>query len=116
MEKVSRIDRVKNEEGLQRVKEEGNILVTIKRKKTNWIGHILCRNFSLKYVIDGRIKGKTEVMGRGGRRRKQIPDGLKERKGYWKLKEEVLGCNLWRTRFGRRYRPVVRQTMLRINT
>ena len=101
MEKVSRIDRVKNEEGLQRVKEEGNILVTIKRKKTNWIGHILCRNFSLKYVIEGRIKGKTEVTGRGGRRLKQIPTDLKERRGYWKLKEEVLDRTVWRIGFGR---------------
>jgi hypothetical protein len=48
---VSRIDRVKNEEDLQRVEEERNILLTIKRKKANWSGHILRRNFSLKYVL-----------------------------------------------------------------
>jgi hypothetical protein len=58
MEKVSRIDRVENEEGLQRVEEEGNILVTIKRRKANWIGHILRRNFLLIYVIDGKIGEK----------------------------------------------------------
>jgi hypothetical protein len=34
---------------------------------------------------------------------------LKEKKGYWKLKEEALDRNLWRTRFGRGYGPVVRQ-------
>jgi len=34
-------------------------------------------------------------------------DCLKERKGYWKLTEEALDCNLWRTHFGRRYGPVV---------
>jgi len=43
------------------------------------------------------------VTRRGGRRIKQILEGLEERRGYWKLKEEVLGCNLWRTHFGRGY-------------
>jgi hypothetical protein len=31
---------------LHSVKEERNILHTIKRRKANWIGHILCRNCS----------------------------------------------------------------------
>jgi hypothetical protein len=35
---------------------------------------------------------------------------LKEKKRYWKLKEEALDRTLWRTRFGRGYGPVVRQT------
>jgi hypothetical protein len=30
---------------------------------------------------------------------------------YWKLKEEALDRTLWRTRFGRGYGPVVRQTI-----
>jgi len=42
---------VKNEEVLYRVKEEINILHTIKRRKANWIGHILCRNCLLKHII-----------------------------------------------------------------
>jgi hypothetical protein len=45
MEKISWTDRVRNEEVLQRVKEERNIVHTIKRRKVNWIGHILRRNF-----------------------------------------------------------------------
>jgi hypothetical protein len=40
MEKISWTDRVTNEEALYRVKEERNILHTIKRRKVNWIGHI----------------------------------------------------------------------------
>jgi hypothetical protein len=33
------------------------------------------------------------------------------RKGvYWKLKEKALDRNVWRTRFGRIYGPVLRQT------
>ena len=44
------------------------------------------------------------------RRRKQLQDDLKETRGYCKLKEEALEGTLWRTRFGRGYGPVVRQT------
>jgi len=50
-----------------------------------------------------------EVRGRRGIRRKQLLDELKETRGYWKLKEEALDRTLWRTRFGRGCRPVVRQ-------
>jgi hypothetical protein len=37
---ISRTDRVRSEV-VQRVKEERNILNTIKRRKANWIGQIL---------------------------------------------------------------------------
>jgi hypothetical protein len=37
-------------------------------------------------------------------------DDFKEMGRYWKLKEEALDRTLWRTRFGREYGPVVRQT------
>jgi hypothetical protein len=39
-------------------------------------------------VIEGKLDGKIEVMGRRGRRRKQVLDDLKEKRRYWKLKEE----------------------------
>jgi hypothetical protein len=95
---------------LCRVKEERNILHTIKRRKANWIGHILRRNCLLKHVIEGKLQGRIETTGRRGRRRKQLLDDLKEKKRYWKLKEEALDRILWRTCFGRGYGPVVRQT------
>jgi hypothetical protein len=110
MEKISWTDRVRNEEALHRVKEKRNILHTIKRRKANWIGHILRRNCLEKHVIEGKIEGRIEVTGRRGRRRKQLLDDLKEKRRYWKLKEEVLDRTVWRTRFGRGCRPVVRQT------
>jgi hypothetical protein len=78
MEKISWTDRVRNEEVLHRVKEERNIVHTIKRRKANWIGHILRRNGLLKHVIEGKIEGRIEVTGRLGRRRKQLLDDLKE--------------------------------------
>jgi len=40
-------------------------------------------------------------MGRGGRRRKQLLDDLKETRRYRKLKEEALERTPWRTRFGK---------------
>jgi hypothetical protein len=63
MEKISWTDRVRNEEVLHRV-EERNILHAIKRRKANWIGHILSRNCLLKHVIEGKLQGRTEMTGR----------------------------------------------------
>jgi hypothetical protein len=101
---------VRNEEVLHRVKEERNIVHTIKRRKANWIGHILRRNCLLKRVIEGKLEGRIEMTGRRGRRRKQLLVDLKEKRQYWKLKEEALDRSQWRSRFGRGYGPVVRQT------
>jgi formate hydrogenlyase subunit 6/NADH:ubiquinone oxidoreductase subunit I len=47
MEKISWTDRVRNEEVLHRVKEERNIIHTVKRRKADCIGCILCRNWLL---------------------------------------------------------------------
>jgi hypothetical protein len=41
---ISWTDRVRNEEVLHRVKDERNIVHTIKRRKANWIGHICVEN------------------------------------------------------------------------
>jgi len=49
-------------------------------------------------------------MGIRGRIRKHLPDDLKGKTGYCKLKDEALDHTLSRTRFGRCYRTVVRQT------
>jgi hypothetical protein len=110
MEKISWTDRVRNEEVLHRGKEERNIIHTIKRRKANWIGHILHRNCLLKHVIEGKLEVRIEMSGRQGRGCKQLLDDLKKKRRSWKLKEEALDRTLWRTRFGRDYGPVVRQT------
>jgi hypothetical protein len=103
MDKISWTDRVRNEEVLRRVKEERNILHTMKGRKVNWIGHIFGRNCLLEHYIEGKIEERIEVTERRERGRKQLLDGLKEQKGYWKLKGEELDRTLWRTRFGRGY-------------
>jgi hypothetical protein len=102
---------VRNEEVFRRVKEDRNILNKIKIRTANWIGHILRRNCFLKHVIEGKLDGRIEMPVRRGRRRKQLLVDVKENRRYWKLKEEVLDCNLRRTRFGKDYGPVVRQTI-----
>ena len=69
------------------------------------------RNCHLQQVIEGKIKRGIEVTGRRGRRRKKLLDDLKDRRGYYHLKEEALDRNRWRARFGRSFGPVVRQTI-----
>jgi len=64
MEKVSWTDHVRHGEVLLRVKEQRNILHEIRKRKANWIGHILRRNCLLQQVIEGNIKGGMEVTRR----------------------------------------------------
>ena len=84
MEKISWTDHVRNEEVLLRVEEQRNILHEIRKRKANWIGHIL------QGVTEGKTKGGIEVTGRRGRKRRKLLDDLKERRGFSQLKEEAL--------------------------
>jgi len=93
-----------------RVKEQRNILHEIRKRKANWIDHILRRNCLLQRVIEGKIKGGIEVTGRRGRRSRKLLYDLKERRGYSHLKDEALDRTMWRARFGRGFGPVVRPT------
>jgi hypothetical protein len=90
---------------LLKVNEQRNILHEIRKRKANWIGHILRRNCLLKQVIEGKIGGEMEVT----RRRKKLLDDLKDRRGYSLLKKEALDRTMWRNRFGGGFEPVVRQ-------
>jgi hypothetical protein len=110
MEKISWTDHVRNEEVLHRVSEQRNILHEIRKRKANWIGHILRRNCILKHFIEGNMEEGIEAAGRQERGCKQPLDDLKKTRGYSKLKQEALDHNVWRTRFGRGCGFVVRQT------
>ena len=109
MEKISWTDHVRNEEVLLRVNEDRNILQEIRKRKANWIGQILCRNCLLKQVGEGKINGEMEVTRRRGRRRRKLLDDLKDRRGYYHLKEDALDRIMWRNRFRGGFEPVVRQ-------
>jgi hypothetical protein len=81
---ISWTGRVRKEV-LSTVKQEKKTLHTIKRRKTNWIGHILCRNCLLKHVTEGQIEGTVKRRSRC----KQLLHDLKERRRYRQMKEEA---------------------------
>jgi hypothetical protein len=83
---------------------------SLSKQKANWIGDILRRNCLLRQAVEGKIKGGMDVTGRLGRRRRELLDDLKERRGYSHLKEEALDRTMWRARFGRGFGPDVGQT------
>ena len=69
-----------------------------KRRKDNWIGHILHRHCLLKHVVEEKMEERMKVTGRCARRCK-------------KFKEEALNHTLWGTVYGRGCGPVITQTM-----
>ena len=75
MGKIIWTDRVRNEV-LPGVKEERNILHTIKQRKVNSTGYILRMNCLQKNIIERKIEGRND--GNIGRRCKQVPGDLKE--------------------------------------
>jgi hypothetical protein len=94
---------------LLRVNEQRNFLHELRKRKANWIGHIVRRNCLLKQIIEGKIKGEVEVTRRRGRRRRKLLDDLKDRRLYSHVKEDALDSTLWRNYFGRGFEPVIRQ-------
>jgi hypothetical protein len=111
IEKISWTDHVRNEDVLFRAKGQRNILHEIRKRKANWIGHILRTNCLLQRVTEGKIQGRIEVTGRQGRRCRKLLDDLKERRGYSHLKKEALDRTMWRARFGKGFGPVVIQSI-----
>ena len=61
---------MKNGEVLHGVKEDRNILYTVKQRKANLIGHRLRWNCFIRQVIEGKMEEKK----RRGRRHKRILD------------------------------------------
>jgi hypothetical protein len=84
LEKISWTECVSNEAVLHRVKEERNILHTVRQRKANWIGHMLHRNCHLRHIIKGKIRGTK----RWGRRCKPLLDDLRKQEdtGSWRRK------------------------------
>ena len=81
----------------------------MKRRKSNWFGHIFFRNYLLNEVVEEKIEGRIEVTEGQGRRSKQLLNDLEEQSGSCKRKEEALDRTVWRTEFDRNFGPVVRQ-------
>ena len=68
----------------------------ILRRIANWIDHILRRNFLLHDAIDGQMR---EVNGVGRRTQLLLVDDLRNRRRYWKVKEEAEDQRRWRLQF-----------------
>jgi len=66
MHTIGWTDRVRNEvlTVLHRVKQERNILLTVKWREANWIGHVLRRNCRLKHVSEGKDVEKDRSVGK----------------------------------------------------
>ena len=98
MEKIIWSDRVRNEEVLHRDKEQRNIIHTVKKRKAIWIGQILFGNWLLEQVFEGKMEGMIDGTRSQGRRRRQLLDGLKQTRCFWKFEEEALERSLWRNK------------------
>jgi len=53
-------NHVEYEEVLHRIKEERNSLPTLKRRKDNWISHILHRKCLPKHINEGKEDGRCQ--------------------------------------------------------
>jgi hypothetical protein len=83
LEKVSWVDKIRNEDVLAMVNEERCLVKTIRQRQKNWIGHVLRGNGLLKDVIEGKMMGKKRVgkprEGMISNLKKVIADGMKEK-------------------------------------
>ena len=71
---------------------------------------IYCVELPFKHYTKEKRERKIEGKGGLGRRCKQLLEDIKEKRGYGKLKEEVLYHILCRNRCSRSYGSVLRQT------
>lgn len=105
---IDQQDRSREKFHIMCVKDERCAVHRIRRRKVNWIGHILRRYCRLERVTEGKMG--IEVTERRGRRPRQLPDDLETKRGYWKFKYAAIYRIVWRTQFGREYGSVVMQT------
>ena len=55
MEEIKWLEKVTNEEVRERIGEKRTLLNNILRRKANWIGHIVTRNFLIRDAIERQI-------------------------------------------------------------
>jgi hypothetical protein len=91
MKKIKWSEKITNEQVLEHIGEKRTLLNNILCRKTNWIGHILRKNFLLHDIKEQMM----EVKG-VGRRRTHLLDDMRNRRRYWELKEESEDRGGWR--------------------
>src|SRR6218665_2533261 len=90
MEKISRTEHISNEEVLKLVEEERSLLMIIRMRQRNWMGHIMRGDSLQREIIEGRMEGKR---GRGRPRQKLLDWMMSD--GYSTLKEEAQHQGTW---------------------
>jgi hypothetical protein len=95
MEKIKWTDKVSNKKVLEKVGEERQLIRTIRKRKSNWIGHILRGEGIIRQALEGTVKGRTAK----GRRRMKLVDELKRGVTYAELKVHALDREQWRLMF-----------------
>ncbi|KAJ4445068.1 hypothetical protein ANN_06867 [Periplaneta americana] len=78
IKRVKWTERVRNEAVLERVDEERIMLKLIRKRKRNWLGHWLRRNYLLKDALEGMVNGRRVR----GRRRYQMIAILRHNGSY----------------------------------
>jgi hypothetical protein len=92
--KISWTEHQSNEEVLRKVQEERTLMNTIRKRQTNWIGHILRGDSLLKTVMEGRMLGKKVA----GRPRIMMLDWMEDRQRnqrYKEIKEKAQNRSEW---------------------
>jgi len=84
MLKISRTEKITNEEVRKRTDEEKSILRTIQQRKPNWLGHVSRHDGMLLTMLEGRTMGKRQR----GRRRIQMIDNIVGKESYVKTKRK----------------------------
>ena len=93
IEKVSWMERKTNDEVLKMAEEKRLLIDTIRKRKKNWMGHILRRDSLINVALEGRMEGKRS---RGRQRVKMMDDILAGFKCYQDLKNTAQDRALWR--------------------
>ena len=96
MERIKWTDRVRNEEVLRRVGQKRTLLKAIRKRKINWLGHILRRDCLQRRVMEGKIEGKK---GRGRGRMGMLSD-IRKGRTYQEMKEDAQDREKWRKEVG----------------
>jgi len=85
MEGVSWIDRITNEDILNKVEEKGQLIIVIRGRQKNWMGHVLRGEGLLREVMEGRMEGKRP---RGRPEKGMLDELLVESYGNMRRKAE----------------------------
>jgi len=90
MEKISWVDKISNEEVLQRTNETKTMLDTVRKCKCVWLGYVLEHESLLHDIIEGRVRRKAT---RGRKRMHPLSDLMKGK--YVTLKRTAKDRKEW---------------------